>query len=278
MIDRPLAEETISRSPPVTMFTASNPGPKTLSGTHAYVVGLRDAYVIDPGPQLPDFQRALAWRINRLGAAVGAILLTHGHPDHAPGAALLADLLGVPIYGSRLLNEGEARVNLSRRFGEPETFVVDDDMLQVLPAPGHSHDHVVFWLEQARILFAGDTILGEGSTLISPPEGDMNLYMDTLERFGELAPAVIAPGHGPIIRDPRAKIAEYIEHRRHRERNLITALTSGPATLDQLVSQLYADVDPGLHELAAGSVLAQLAKLRSEGRVRERDGRYVLSG
>jgi glyoxylase-like metal-dependent hydrolase (beta-lactamase superfamily II) len=253
------------------MFTAPNPGPKTLTGTHTFLVGSADAYVVDPGPDLPSYQRDLAERLSTLGVRVRALLLTHGHPDHAPGAAQLAALLSVPVHASSSLDEQDARVKISRRFLPADRYTPNGDVLRVVPAPGHSGDHVAFWLEKARILFAGDTVLGEGSTLVAPPEGDMLAYMETLERFRRLDPALIAPGHGPLVRDPLAKLDEYVEHRRMRERNLVNALAGGPASVEELVSHLYADVDPDLHDLARGSILAQLAKLESEGRV-ERDG------
>jgi glyoxylase-like metal-dependent hydrolase (beta-lactamase superfamily II) len=276
--DHLILEETVSDRPFVHAFTAPNPGPKTLTGTRTYIVGRRGGYVVDPGPDTPSYQRIVAERLTELGVTAQAILLTHGHPDHAPGAALLARLLSVPVHASLTLDATGARVHPAHRFEASESYPVEDDIFRVVPAPGHSHDHVAFWLEQARILFAGDAILGKGSSLVAPPEGDMTLYMQTLEAFRRLNPVLIAPGHGSLVRDPMARIDEYIEHRRAREHNLLVALDSGPASVDDLVSQLYADLDSRLYELAKGSTLAQLEKLEREGRVLREGDLYLLSG
>jgi glyoxylase-like metal-dependent hydrolase (beta-lactamase superfamily II) len=261
----------------VYMFTAPNPGPKTLTGTHTYVVGSEKAYVIDPGPDLPIYQEALArWIQGR--RHVQAILLTHGHPDHAPGASSLRRLLDVPVWASDAMPPLERKAfGVDRTFAEQERFPTDGETIVVIDAPGHRTDHVAFWLPQSRVLFAGDTILGQGTSVIAPPEGDMALYLQTLERLRQLDPALIAPGHGPLVTDPRAKIEEYISHRRDREEQIMRAMSSGPATLDQLTARVYTDVDPALFGLARASLEAQVIKLEREGRIACTDGHYRIA-
>jgi glyoxylase-like metal-dependent hydrolase (beta-lactamase superfamily II) len=281
------ADETILTQwgPSIAVFTAPNAGPKTLEGTRTYVVG---GYIIDPGPDVPEYQSLIAsvfahpndparFRRRRWRSAEG-ILLTHGHPDHASGAARLASLLDAPVYASP---------NLDRRFIPNDLWVrpIEDgysfnalfESLTTIAAPGHSDDHIAFWLEQDRVLFAGDTVLGRGTSLVAPPEGNMRLYMQTLERFQALNPRIICPGHGPIVDDPAAKLAEYVEHRRQRERQVVEALGHGPATARELVERIYLDVDRRLHDLAEGSVMAQLQKLKEEGKVRATREQYRLA-
>jgi glyoxylase-like metal-dependent hydrolase (beta-lactamase superfamily II) len=272
-----LSPEVLTGGPRVVMFTAPNPGPKTLSGTHAFVIGNERAYVVDPGPANPSYQRSLATWLSGAVRRVDGVLLTHGHPDHAPGAALLAALTGAHVWASERMTEPrQAGAGVDRLYSPDESFVVDGDELRIVLSPGHSPDHVAFWMPGARILFAGDTILGQGTTLIAPPEGDMVQYMETLERFRALNARVIAPGHGPVIHDPDAKIEEYIEHRRQREAQIVAALEDGPTRIPDLVARIYRDVDPSLHGLAAESVNAQLEKLVREGRVQAAGDVFAL--
>ena len=269
--------ETINTSPSVVMFTAPNPGPKTLDGTHTFVVGRDPAYIIDPGPSLPSYQDFLAQWLQKNGRRPEAIFLTHGHPDHAPGAAHLKKLLTIPIWCSAAMADQQAgQLSVDRRFEDGHSFQVDGDTLRVIASPGHAPDHVTFWLEETGILFSGDTILGQGSTLIAPPEGDMAAYMNSLAAMQQLRPRLIAPGHGPIVTDPRAKFEEYIRHRREREEQLLQVLAQRPAGEEELVSGVYTDVDPALHSLARGSVQAQLAKLVAEGKVIQSGNLYRL--
>jgi len=253
---------------PVIMFTAPNRGTKTLDGTHSFVVGMDPAYVIDPGPAIESYQQELARHIKRHGHRVGGILLSHSHPDHAPGANTLKRLLDAPVWASSVFNEDIARgLAVDHRYAPDQQFKVSDDLLWVLPAAGHAADHVIFWLEASRILFSGDTVLGTGTSLVAPPEGDMVEYMLTLEAMKRLDSSLIAPGHGPLIRHPETKLEEYLQHRRAREMQVLHALHDGQASVASLVDRIYVDLDPALHSLAHGSVEAQLNKLIVEGKV-----------
>jgi hydroxyacylglutathione hydrolase len=224
--------------------------------------------IVDPGPPNPEYQQSIASSLTRSGGRPLAILLTHGHPDHAPGAAILKDLVNAEVIGSRqMAPEDAAAAQVDRFLAEDETFDLGSDELRVLAAPGHAPDQVALWMPGSRFLFTGDTILGTGSTLIAPPEGDMVAYMETLERLRALDPRLILPGHGPVVTEPLAKIDEYIAHRRDRERQLLEAVADRPATIEDLVARIYADVDPRLHDLARGSVEAQLIKLERERRI-----------
>jgi glyoxylase-like metal-dependent hydrolase (beta-lactamase superfamily II) len=180
---------------------------------------------------------------------------------------MLHEQLGAPIWAApQMMADVAATLGVESRV-EGRTVPIGGDVLHVIYTPGHAFDHVSFWLPRARILFAGDVILGRGSTLVTPPEGDMASYMRTLDEMKQLNPRIIAPGHGPLILDPAAKIDEYAAHRRQREQQVLAALAEKPDSAEGLVARIYVDVSPELHELARGSVTAQLKKLEDEGRV-----------
>ena len=257
----------VSLSRRVARLRANNPSPLTLDGTNGYVVRAgRDALVaIDPGP-LDDAQRdAFLAAAREAGAAYAAILVTHGHPDHYPGAAPLAAATGAPVYA-----HPEARFPHDRELADGERLSIGEVTIGVLHGPGHARDHLVFVLEDEHALFTGDVVLGTGTVVVAPPNGEMRTYQRTLRRLrDEHGDArALYGGHGPEVRDVRAKLDEYIAHREMRERRIIDALAGGGATIAEIVARVYADVDRRLWPAAARQVLAHLNALENEGRVR----------
>jgi glyoxylase-like metal-dependent hydrolase (beta-lactamase superfamily II) len=234
---------------------APNPGPFTLEGTNTWIVGSEPAVVIDPGPEDPGHLEAVATE----AGPVRAILLTHGHPDHAAGAEPLASMVGAPV---RAFRAGPGRVPLH----EGERIQVDGSTLRTVHAPGHTADHVVF-LEEEGGLFTGDAVLGRGTSVIDPPDGDLASYLESLELMLGLGARVIYPGHGPTVFGADDRLREYLAHRAMREEQVVRALERGPATASDLVPGIYADVQPDLHPVAERQVLAHLLKLEKEGRV-----------
>jgi glyoxylase-like metal-dependent hydrolase (beta-lactamase superfamily II) len=227
----------------VARVRANNPSPYTLDGTNTYVV---EGWVVDPGPA----DEAHAERvIEAAGGSVAGIVLTHDHPDHAEGTPALAERVGVEV--ARPSGAGAA------------------GPFEVIPTPGHAPDHVsLLW---GRVLFAGDTVLGAGSVFVAPGRGAMAAYLDSLRRLRDLELDVIAPGHGPFVWDPRAKIDEYIEHRLDRERRVVAALEAGARTRGELLDRAWDDVPfdqaPVLRVAAGVTLDAHLEKLREEGRL-----------
>jgi glyoxylase-like metal-dependent hydrolase (beta-lactamase superfamily II) len=238
---------------------APNPGVRELEGTNTWVVGESPALVIDPGPGLDDHLAEVA----RTAGRVGRIVLTHDHPDHAPGARRLSELTGAPVSAIRPPDGGERMHDGERlRSGALE--------LVVVATPGHTPDHAALFLEADGALFTGDAVLGRGTSVIDPPEGDLNAYMRSLHRMRELAPRTIHPGHGPLVLDAVGKLDEYAAHRQERERQLVAALASDARTIEELVPSIYVGYPEQLYELAGRSILAHLLKLEAEGRAQKR--------
>jgi glyoxylase-like metal-dependent hydrolase (beta-lactamase superfamily II) len=251
----------------VTLVRAPNPSAMTLSGTNSYVIDCGDgaALVIDPGPPIQRHVAALVETAAALGLSIRAIALTHGHPDHAPAAAALATATGALVYA-----HPASAIPHDRDFTLEGELHAGQTALQVMDAPGHTFDHVVLYLPPERALFTGDVILGEGSVVIAPPGGAMRPYQQTLQRLADEFPRAqtIYGGHGPVVDDARAKIAEYIAHRRLREREIVDALAQrGAQTIPELVLSIYGDARPVLWPAMARQMLAHLMALESEGRV-----------
>jgi glyoxylase-like metal-dependent hydrolase (beta-lactamase superfamily II) len=219
----------------VVRVRAANPSPLTLDGTNTYVAG---RWVIDPGPA--DAAHLEAVRAAVRGPVEG-VVLTHSHSDHAEGA----DRLGAPVT---LPRDGE-----------------EVGPFRALGTPGHSADSVCLML--GRICFTGDTVLGEGSVFITPDEGSLAAYLESLRRLRDLELDVLCPGHGPYVWEPRAKIDEYIDHRLDRERRLMAALDAGARTSDELLDAAWSEVPEGLRPAAALTLRAHLHKLSQESRL-----------
>jgi ribonuclease/clavin/mitogillin len=149
--------------------------------------------------------------------------------------------------------------------------------LRALHTPGHTPDPVAFFDAASGILFTGDAVLGRGTSVIDPPEGDLVAYLASLHRMLELSPTVLCPGHGPVVWDARAKLREYLDHRAERERQIVEALADGPATPEELVPTIYVDHPAAIHPVAARSVLAHLLAMERDGRAVRVDGRFVLA-
>jgi glyoxylase-like metal-dependent hydrolase (beta-lactamase superfamily II) len=245
------SEPQLLRSHDILCVRAANPGPYTLSGTNTWLIGRGPTWVIDPGPALPEHVQRVRTAIEARGGLAG-IALTHDHRDHSEAAAALRESYHVPLAGGR----GEVDVQLAEGvcFGP----------LQAVHTPGHAPDHFAFLGGEA--CFSGDAVLGEGSVFISPHPGAMTDYLLALERLrGRTDFSVICPGHGPVVWDAQAKLAEYLEHRAERERRLKAALAEGRRSARELLEQAWGEVPEVLRPAAQATLAAHLDKLEQEG-------------
>lgn len=258
-------------SPLVRRIVAGNPGHMTGPGTNTYLVGIDEVAVIDPGPAGAKHVSAIVGASMR--ERVRWVLLTHTHPDHSPATTALVKATGAEVLA---FNKKEPDLAVDKAIGDGDVIEGTEFRLEVLHTPGHAPNHLCFFLDEERVLFTGDTILDGMYSVVSPKTGgDMAQYMATLERLRKLRLSKIAPGHGDVIEEPRARIDEYLQHRKLREKQVLGVLKKGPAKISEIVAALYPDTAEALLPVAGNQVHAHLLKLRAEGKVAGRDAKSV---
>lgn len=257
---------TAELEPLVTRVLAPNPSGMTLDGTNTYVVGAPgsgQAVLVDPGPDDPAHLAAVEAALAARDARCVTVLVTHHHGDHAEAALPWGEHFGAQVAAATPAVAGPR----GRVLAAGERLALAGTTLGVVPTPGHTADHLAFRLESGAVL-VGDHVLGRGTSVVTHPEGDVVAYLDSLRRVHDLGPSALYCGHGPeLTDDPGAVLDFYLAHRAYREHQLLGALAEGPATVDELVATVYAEVPHQLWPAAAQSTRATLDKLRAEGRV-----------
>lgn len=239
----------------VTRVVAPNPGPYTGPGTNTWIVDAGAVVVlIDPGPDDDAHLAALERRLR--GKTVGVVLVTHSHPDHLPLAERLA----------------RAHRSSVRRYPD----LADGDVVRAgnlsvtaLHTPGHSADHLCFLLADDGAVFTGDLILGQGSSMVTYPEGDVAAYLRSLDRLQALQPRLLFPGHWDPVTDAVGKIDEYRRHRLEREAQILAEVRRGKGTAAELTRRVYGELGDKLMAAAQMTLRAHLKKLVDDGLVRE---------
>jgi glyoxylase-like metal-dependent hydrolase (beta-lactamase superfamily II) len=227
------------------------------------LVGARRVAVIDPGPAAARHLEAVAAAVSE--AETVSILVTHGHPDHAPGAGGLRS--AVAAAGARVAILGPTGVEgVERPLADGEPVATDEGELVAIETPGHARDHLSFHWPARRALFAGDLLLGKGDTVwVGEYAGSVADYLRSLERVRALGLEVIYPAHGPPLADPLEALDRFAAHRRERIRQVEAALVAHPgASAEELLDSVYGGALPaGARRAALMSMEALVAHVRS---------------
>ena len=244
-------------------IVARNPSVMTYLGTNTYLIeGPEGLTVMDPGPD--DDQHVADILAALEGEKLARIVLTHTHSDHLGATAKLKAATGAEVYAYKIS---------AKRGFTPDMPLDDGDVvagLQAVFTPGHAADHLSFEFlvpGTGKILFSGDHVMSWSSSIVSPPDGDMVAYYKSLELLLGRDEVLYAPGHGPLLPEPRALVGELLAHRQHREASILEALREREWTVADLAEHLYHKTDFRLKMAAQRNVLAHLLKLEHEGRV-----------
>ena len=259
----------------VRRIVAPNPSMMTGPGTNTYLFGTDAIAVLDPGPKIGSHIENIQ---AMAGAVIRWILVTHTHPDHSPGAALLAKATGAELLGM-VAPDGEYQdksFSPDRHLSDGDVLQTDEFRLEAVHTPGHASNHLCFRHVGTNCLFTGDHIIDGSTVVIDPPDGNMKEYLRSLRRTKALQCATLAPGHGDVIDDPGRAIDWIIEHRLERESKVLRALDMNQGlTARDLVPHVYLDVDKSLYGWAERSLLAHLLKLEDDGVATQMNGCWM---
>ena len=265
-------------SPLVRRIVAGNAGPMTFTGTCTYVVGTGEVAIIDPGPDRPDHITALLAALH--DETITAIYVTHTHKDHSPGARALkaatgARILGCAPYDFTSRTAGNPIDAAHDSDYAPDTILRDGNVIEgknfslsCVETPGHAMNHQAFALPQENALFSGDHVMAWSTSVVVPPDGVMRHYMASLTKLLTRDDKNYWPGHGGPVMEPQSFVRALIQHRRGREKSILSRLNAGDTTVPLIVANVYKGLDPALTGAAALSVLAHLEDLVERGLVR----------
>lgn len=272
-----IPERQITFRPNYTCFPVRTPTRPPATHTCCYIVhNSKEMLIFDPGSPYEDEQQALVECVDEMMAAgrrVREIILTHHHPDHVGGLEALRTHLGgdVPVAAHEETAKALSGVHIDRFIVDEEIITLEGEPrieLRALHTPGHTRGHLCFHDQDRGVLITGDNVVGFGSVLIDPSDGNMRDYLNSLQRMRSLPNlSVLFGGHGPAVATPYKKLDEYIAHRLEREQKILEAVNTGITDPKQIVAEVYTDVSPKAYAMAERAVLAHLVKLAEDGLV-----------
>ena len=251
-------------------------GGENIPGLYApnvfFILGTEKAVFIDTAyGQNDEINSYIKLWEEKLKPEVSAIILTHRHDDHIGGALKLNKATNGPlICGEQeipYISKSLTGIRSLTGAKDGDKFNLGNLTLEIIVTPGHTSGSICIFLHEQKILFTGDTVLGGTTTAISPGQGSMADYIDSLNKLIEYNSLYICPGHGNLINDPQKKLKNIIKQRINREDQIIKVLEKGSASAEDMFLQMYKRLDERLHQSAIGQIKSHLIKLKNEGKI-----------
>lgn len=264
----PVPGVAVRIAPRVVRVLAPNAGAWTFEGTNTWLIGDPDSTqcaVVDPGPE--DYEHLDAIVAAAGGRSITEVLLTHGHDDHADGAAALADRTGARVFAQRDI-DGRTAITDGQQL-----VIACDVSVTVLHTPGHTKDSVCLHFPDDSVVATGDTLLGAGSPVVHPALlSPMLSGLQTLADIGRRKPTVGLPGHGPVIADLQDVARRRIAARIRRIEQVAALRDSGTNSVEGMVAVMYRHIDdPDVLRAAYSSVLSMVTYLEAGARTHTAD-------
>ncbi len=263
-------------SPLIRRVIADNPSSFTAWGTGTYIIGQGNVAVVDPGPLDDNHLNALEAALD--GETITHLLITHTHLDHSPLAAPMKEKHGAPTFGYGPHGAGKYEQGVIVEEGGDMDFTPDERVthgdviegdgwsVECVYTPGHTSNHICFALREEEALFSGDHVMGWSTTIVSPPDGDMREYVESLDLLLGRADSVYWPTHGAAIEEPQTYVTALRAHREERAQQVLSCLRDGLTKLVEMVPRMYAgDVPQAMYPAAARSVFSTLIWLIERG-------------
>ncbi|KAI0188230.1 metallo-beta-lactamase superfamily protein [Astrocystis sublimbata] len=265
----PPLDDVAQLSPRVVRILGQNPGKFTLQGTNTYIIGTgKQRLLIDTGQGIPDWADLISSVLADSAVTISAVLLSHWHGDHTGG---VPDLLRLyPSLPNRIYKHTPGKGQQAITDGQ--IFKVEGATVRAVHAPGHSHDHMCFIIEEENAMFTGDNVLGHGTAAVEV----LSLWMGTLRLMQSHNCGRGYPAHGEVIPDLNAKISGELESKERRERQVLQTLNrikkeqrgKGSVTVKSLVTEMYGETDQQMREQALEPFIDEvLRKLTEDDKV-----------
>lgn len=219
--------------------------------------------LIDTGQGIPEWAEIISSTLAKLSISLSHVLLTHWHGDHTggvPGLIRLYPHLTDAIYK-------HTPSSTQKPISDGQIFTVEGATVRAVHAPGHSHDHMCFVLEEENAMFTGDNILGHGTAAVE----HLSTWMASLVVMQKHGCKTGYPAHGVVVENLPGKIALELAAKRRRETQVLRALAQigSGATVGKLVSAMHGDeLDPEVRRMAIEPFIGEvLKKLAEDGKV-----------
>ena len=257
-------------TPLVRRVIANNPGGFTFTGTGTYIIGNKNIAVIDPGPIDDDHYNALMKATS--GQEITHILLTHNHNDHSPLAKKLKSETGAKIYYKNLSNVELAQDDFEEGYDrniEGDIELKDGDKIETnewsieaIHTPGHTSNHICYALLDENILFSGDHVMGWSTTVIVPPDGDMDDYKKLILQNAK-APkqAKDKSASTPVKTNASQKKKINRVKLKHQAQELEKKIETGNAQKDEIETKM---ADPDFYNRHDGAEIARLTQILTQ--------------
>ena len=251
---------------------APNPCPFTLHGTGTFIIGREQVCIIDPGPLIESHVNNILKAVDK--KTISHILITHTHADHSPAANILKQKTGAKTYafdsypkgikGSKFEEAHDKEFIPDIKLKDSDIIAGKDWTIKAIHTPGHTSNHLCYSLEEEKILFTGDHVMGWATTVIIPPDGNMDDYISSLKKILINNYNLYLPTHGDAIENPQKYVRGLLAHRKMREVQILDELKKNSISINEMVPKFYSTTDERLWPAASMSLLATLVSLEKK--------------